>query len=228
MGNAVITPGPVPGRSFLGARETKKVAGFFSAIEKYEKAAAGLGLRAARAYFDAGNILFNAMRKKEFVPSKLTAKALAEAAGFPEHRITLSLKLFKAWEHNPEALKSLSLREAVRLIAPPPDGDGYNRVDLGGDPGRGQAELDFGELFGLPTFTGAELKTYRVTSAMLSEIIVVRRTEDGQLINKRFARFAEDVPQDPLLRAAFKAMAEKTQAAVEEYLGALEQYGGYR
>lgn len=230
MGKTTVAPGPVPGRTFLGARETKKVAGLFSNIEEYEKAAAGLGLRAARAYFDAGSILYNAIRKKEFVPSGLTARAVAQSTGFPERRITLSLKIFKAWEHNPAALKSLSLREAVRLIAPPPDSgsDGYNRIDLGGDPGRGQAELDFGELFELPTFTGAELKNYRVTSALLSEIIVVRRTEDGLLINKRFTQFFEDVPRDPSLRAAFKAMAQKTQAAVEDYLGALEHYKGER
>ncbi|MDR1507857.1 MAG: hypothetical protein LBI67_12220 [Treponema sp.] len=212
------------GRVFLSANKVKKMTKLLCEIEEHEEAAAGLVLKTAQIYFNVGNILCDAIMKFPCSPMP-TVKSIAEATGLSRRRITLSLKIYKAWEHSPAALKSLSLRDAVKLISPPEDNSGgYNRIDFGGDPGRGQAELDFGELFEIPTFTGAVLKDYRVTSALLSEIVVVRRTGDGQLVSKRFVRFAEDIPQDPSLRTAFKAMAEKTQAAVENYLGVVEQY----
>jgi hypothetical protein len=209
------------GEKFLGKRNAKKLAELYSIIEENEKAAISLALKTARAYFDAGAILARAARDFNYRTARLSAKAVAELCGFPERRIALSLKIFSAWERNPEALRGLSLREAVKLIAPAPEsGAGYNRVEFGGDPG--QLELDFGELFKLPAATNPDLKNHRTIADYLTEIIVVSRTDDGRLVNKRFARFSEDVPQDRTLRSAYKTMTGKTQAAIEEYLAALE------
>jgi hypothetical protein len=210
----------LPGEEFLGKRGAKKVAELFKAIEESERAVAGLALQAARAYFDAGAILARAAREFSSRTARLSARSIAELCGLPERRIALSLKIYKAWERDPAALRGLSLHEATRLIAPPPEsGGGYNRVEFGGDVG--QPELDFGELFKLPA-TNPALKNHRAIADYLTEIVVVSRTEDGRLVSKRFARFSEDVPQDPALRTAYKAMAQKTQAAVEDYLAALE------
>jgi hypothetical protein len=209
------------GEKFLGKRNAKKLAELYGLIEENEKAAVSLALRAARAYFDAGAILAQAVRNFDYRARRLSAKAVAELCGFPERRVMLSLKIFSAWENNPEALRGLSLREAVKMIAPAPEsGEGYNRVEFGGDPG--QPELDFGELFKLPAAACPALKNHRTIADYLTEILVVSRTDDGRLVNKRFARFSEDVPQDHALRSAYKAMALKTQAAIEEYLAALE------
>jgi hypothetical protein len=209
------------GEKFLGKRNAKKLAGLYSLIEENEKAAVSLALKTARAYFDAGAILARAVRNFDYRARRLSAKAVAELCGFPERRVMLSLKIFSAWENNPEALRGLSLREAVKMIAPAPEsGAGYNRVEFGGDPG--QLELDFGKLFELPAAACPALKNHRTIADYLTEIIVVSRTEDGRLVNKRFARFSEDVPQDRALRSAYKAMTGKTQAAIEEYLAALE------
>ena len=210
-------------KKLMGVGDVKKITSLFGSIEDYEKAAAALLLKTARAYYEAGNILADSVRKWDFRNGKLTAKNIAEATGFPERRITLALKIFKAFEHNPDALNGLALRDALKLIAPPPPSgeNGYNRVDLGGSPGQG--ELDFGELFELPPSANQSLKNYRTIGDMLTEIVVVRRTDDNRLISKRFAQFSEDIPQNPHLRMAFKTMAQKTQAAIEDYLAALEQ-----
>jgi hypothetical protein len=210
------------GEDFLGKRGAKKLAELYRLIEENEKAVVGLALKTAKAYFDAGAILAKAAQKFDYKTERLSAKAIAGICGFPEQRVALSLKIFKAWERDPEALRSLSLREAVNMIAPAPEsGEGYNRVEFGGDPG--QPELDFGELFKLPAAANPTLKNHRTIADYLTEIVVVSRTDDGRLVNKRFARFSEDVPQDRALRSAYKTMALKTQAAVEDYLAALEE-----
>ncbi len=125
-------------------------------------------------------------------------------------------------------LDDMSVKEAltaVGIIKPKKSQEenalGYNRIDLGGNPGQG--ELDFGELFNLPTASNQPLKNYRTIGDMLTEIVIVRRTEDDLLISKRIVQFYEDIPQDPHLRLAFKRMSQETQAAVEKYLAALEQ-----
>jgi hypothetical protein len=214
-------PAALPGEAFVGRRGAKKLAELYGLIEEHERAVVGLALKTARAYFDAGAILARAAREFARRTTRLSARSIAELCGLPERRVALSLKIFKAWERNPEALRGLSLREAVRLIAPPPESGGdYNRVELGGDPGQG--ELDFGDLFKQPASANPALKNHRAMADYLTEIFVVSRTKDGGFISKRFARFMEDVPQDPALRSAYKAMAHKTQAAVEDYLAALE------
>jgi hypothetical protein len=217
------TPGPVKlnGKTFLGAREAAKITGLFNDIAQNEKTAADILIKTARVYYNAGNILAYAIQK--FDKTAVSVKKIAEAAGFPERYIVLSLKIFKAFENNPDALKGLTLRDALKLIAPPPAAgeDGYNRVDFGGDPG--QMDFDFGELFNLPATGNLTLKNYRTVGDMLTEIIVVRRTEDNLLTSKRFARFFEDIPQNPALRSAYKTMSMKTQAAIEDYLAVLEQ-----
>jgi len=115
------------------------------------------------------------------------------------------------------------VRDAAKLISPPPAAgeDGYNRVDLGGDPG--QMRFDFGELFAAPAAGNQKLQSYRTVADLLTEIIVVRRGKNNLLTSKRFLHFCEDVPQDAALRAEYKNMAWKTQAAIEDYLAAVEQ-----
>jgi len=211
------------GLTFMGVRDTKKVSAIFAKIDAHEKAAEKLVIQTAKAYYNAGNILANAIRNFNYKAKGLTAKAIADASGFSEKRITTALKIFKHFENNPDALNGLTLRDSLKLIAPPPAAgeEGYNRVDLGGDPG--QIQMDFGDLFKLPSTVNPTLQSYRTMAEKMSEIIVVRRAGDGSLISKRFAHFGEDIPQDPNLRHAYKIMSQKTQAAVEDYLAALEQ-----
>jgi hypothetical protein len=211
------------GKQFMGVRDTGKVTEIFAKIDEHEKAAVKLLMQTARAYYDAGNILANAIRNFNYKAKSLTAKAIADASGFPERRITLALKIFKHFENNPDALNGLALRDALKLIAPPPPAgeEGYNRVDLGGSPG--QMQLDFGELFTVPAAANQSLQNYRTVGGLMNEIIVVRRTKDGGLTSKRFAYFGEDVPQNTVLLHAYRTMSQKTQAAIEDYLAALEQ-----
>jgi hypothetical protein len=219
------SPGPVTvyEKQFLGAREAKNVAAMFSEIAESEKTVIKLSVKIVRSYYDAGNILAAAVRRWNYRTAMLTAKAIAGASGYPERRITLALKIFRHFEHNPDAIKGLGLHDAFKLIAPPPCSgeDGYNRIDLGGDPG--QAQLDFGGLFELPAAANCTLQNYRTVGGLVSEIIVVHRTGDGGLVSKCFAHFSEDIPQNPVLRLAYKTMSQKTQAAIEDYLAALEQ-----
>ncbi len=219
-----VQPVVISNHTFLNISTVKKIQAAFQKITENEKAAKNLLLKTARLYYEAGSGLAEAIKHWDFRQGgRLTAKNVAEATGFPERRITLALKIFKAFEHNPDALNGLALRDALKLIAPPPPSgeNGYNRVDLGGSSGQG--ELDFGELFELPPSANQSLKNYRTIGDMLTEIVVVRRTDDNRLISKRFAQFSEDIPQNPHLRMAFKTMAQKTQAAIEDYLAALEQ-----
>jgi len=192
----------------------------FSQIDDNEKAALKLVVNTAKIYYDAGNILADVISKSR---TPVTAHVISKAYGFPERKITLALKIFKNFENNPDALKSLTMRDALKMIAPPPapGENGYNRVDLGGDPG--QLKFDFGELFTVPAAANRTLQNYRTVGDLVSEIIVVKRSTEGKLISKRFAHFGEDIPQNPLLRQAYKAMSQKTQAAIEDYLAALEQ-----
>jgi len=207
-------------KPFLGVRDKNKITALFAQIEDNAKATLKLIVNTAKLYYDAGNIFAGAISQFN-VP--FTAKDIAQRYDFPERKITLALKIFKHFENNPDALKGLSLRDALKLIAPPPPAgeDGYNRIDMGGDPG--QLKLDFGELFEVPAVANRSLQNYRTVGDMVSEIIVVRRTNDGSLTSKRFANFSEDIPKNPLLRQAYKAMSQKTQAAIEDYLAALEQ-----
>jgi len=216
-------PIKIDGKQFLGVRDAKKLAAIFAGIAENEKAAVKLLAKTASAYYDAGNILAAAIRDWNYKARRLTAKAVAEAGGFQERRITLSLKIFKAFENNPDALKGLALRDALKLIAPPPPvgEDGLNRIDLGGDPG--QMKLDFDDLFERPADANRSLQSYRTVGDLIREILVVHRNDSGLLTSKRFAHFCEDVPQNPALLHAYKMMSQKTQAAIEDYLAALEQ-----
>jgi hypothetical protein len=209
----------------IGAREMKKLAAISAEIEECEKNARSLVQKTTRLYYDAGNLLADILRRWN-TGEKLTVKNIADVSGFPERRVTLALKIFKHFENNPDALNGLSLRDALKLIAPPPPAgeDGYNRVDLGGDPG--QLLHGFDELFKLPATANRSLQNYRTVGDLISEIVVVRRTADGGLTSKRFNTFHEDIPQNPLLRHAYKTMSQKTQAAIEDYLAALEQEEG--
>ena len=222
---SIISSGAIEiqGKRFLGSRDVKKVTAIFAGIAENEKASVKLVQQTARAYYDAGNILAAALRRSDYRVSQMGLKAFANAAGFPERYIRLALKIFKRFENNPDALKGLELRDALKLIAPPPPAgeEGLNRIDLGGDPE--QMKLDFGDLFERPAVTNQSLKNYRTMGDMVSEIIVVRRTADGGLVSKCFNRFHEDIPQNPTLRLAYKTMSQKTQAAIEDYLAALEQ-----
>jgi hypothetical protein len=213
----------IQGKRFLGSRDAKKVATIFAEIAENEKTAVKLLEKTARAYYDAGNILAAALSRSDFRVSQMGLKAFSNAVGFPERYVRLALKIFKHFENNPDALKGLALRNALKLIAPPPPAgeEGLNRVDLGGDPG--QMKFDFGELFERPAVTNQSLMNYRTVGDQISEIIVVRRTADGGLVSKCFNRFHEDIPQNPTLRLAYKTMSQKTQAAIEDYLAALEQ-----
>ena len=231
MKKGAIAPaqaGPVviDGKQFLGVRDTAKVAVIFSSIAEYEEKAVKLLVNMARAYYDAGNILAAALRDWNHKMERLTAKAVSDASGFPERYITLALRIFKHFENNPDWLNSLTLRDALKLIAPPPPAgeDGYNRIDLGGDPG--QLRLDFGDLFAIPAVANQTLQNYRTVGDLLTDIVAVHRTKDGRLTSYRFAHFCEDIPQNTLLRHAYKTMSQKTQAAIEDYLAALEQEEG--
>ena len=206
----------------FGTRAKNKLAALLAEIDAHEKAAEKLVLQTAKAYYNAGNILANAIRNFNYKAKGLTAKAIADASGFSERRITIAFKIFKHFENNPDALNGLTLRESLKLIAPPPAAgeEGYNCVDLGGNAG--QINFDFGDLFKMPSTVNSSLKTYR-TIEQSTEIIVVKRTGDGSLISKRFAHFGEDVPQDSALRMEYKIMSQKTQAAIEDYLAACEQ-----
>lgn len=210
-------------KSIVGVRDANKLSAIFAEIAAYEKEASKLIAKTARAYYNAGNILVSVIRRWDYKENHLSAKTVAEVTGFPERRITIALKIFKHFENNPDALKDLALRDALKLIAPPPPAgeEGYNRVDLGGDTG--QLKLDFGELFELPSVANHALKNYRTVGDLVSEIIIVRRSKDGSFTSKRFARFDEDIPKDSNLRHAYKTMSQKTQAAIEDYLAALEQ-----
>jgi len=210
-------------KSIFGVRESNKLAAIFAEIDDYEKEAKKLIVKTARAYYDAGNILAGAVKKYNANTRGLTAKTLSELSGFPERRIIIALKIFKHFENNPDTLKGLTLSDALKLIAPPSPagGEGYNRVDLGG--AAGQLQLNFDELFAVPAAVNKSLQNYRTVGEMINEIIVVRRTVDGNLTSKRFAFFAEDIPQNSNLRGAYKTMSQKTQAAIEDYLAALEQ-----
>jgi hypothetical protein len=216
-------PVMINGKQFLGIREAKKLDDIFAEIAENEKVAIKLLTKSARAYYDAGNILTAALSRFDYKVATMGLAAFAEATGYPERHIRTAYKIFKHFENNPDLLNSLTLRDALKLISPPPPAgeDGYNRIDLGGDPG--QPDLDFDELFNLPAISNRSLKNYRTVGDLLSEIIVVRRTEDNLLTNKRFVRFFEDIPQNPTLRMAFKNMSQKTQAAIEDYLAVLEQ-----
>jgi hypothetical protein len=207
----------------IGAADKAKLAKIFRKIDEHEKAAVRLVVETARAYYDAGNILMKIIRDSKHAADVCTLRMLSKASGVKEHRITLALKIFKGFENNPDALKGITLRDALKLIAPPPASgeEGYNRIDLGGDPG--QREFDFGELFNLPPAANRSLKNYRTVGDLINEIIIVRRTDGDHLTSKRFVRFFEDIPQKPALRAAFKTMSQKTQAAIEDYLADLEQ-----
>jgi len=209
----------------IGVREKSKLTAIFTEITEYEKDANKLLVKTALAYYNAGNILSGIVKRWNYREKNLSARSVAEVTGFPERRVTLALKIFKHFENNPDALKDLPLRDALKLIAPPPPSgeDGYNRVDLGGDPG--QMKFDFGELFELPASGNHTLKNYRTitTDNSLSEIIVVRRTEDNSLTSKRIVRIFEDIPKDSITRHAYKIMSQRTQAAVEDYLAALER-----
>jgi hypothetical protein len=125
-------------------------------------------------------------------------------------------------------LEGLTITEALRtagIIEPkkPQENciEGYNRIDLGGDPG--QMKFDFEELFEMPSAINQKLQNYRTVGELVSEIVVVKRTANGEFISKRFAHFGEDIPQDTLLRASYIKMSKKTQAAIEDYLADLEQ-----
>jgi hypothetical protein len=216
----------MPAGKFFGAREAKKLAAIRDEIEECEKNTLRLAKKTVRLYYDAGNIIAGALRHWDIREKNLSAKNLADASGFPERRITLALKIFKRFENNPDALGGLAMRDVLNMIAPPPPAgeDGYNRVDLGGDPG--QMKFDFGELFELPAAANQSLKHYRTVGSLISEIVVVKRLGDGSLTSKCFNTFHEDIPQNTLLRHAYKMMSQKTQAAIEDYLAALEQEEG--
>jgi len=219
-GNRAIT---IDGHQFIGLRDAKNISLLFTKIIEHEKTALKLIIQTARVYYDAGNILAAAIRKWPVNKIRLTAKDISDVTGFPERKITIAIKIFRHFENNPEALDSLTLRDSLKLIAPPPPAgeDGYNRIDLGGDPG--QMHLDFGDLFDVPAAANQSLQNYRTIGESISEIIVIKRTNDGGIISKRFAHFAEDIPQNTNLRHAYKIMSQKTQAAIEDYLVALEQ-----
>ncbi|MCL2210199.1 MAG: hypothetical protein FWC19_06455 [Treponema sp.] len=209
--------------SLVGAREANKLSVIFAEITEYEKEAKKLCVKTAKAYYNAGNILCGIIKRWKDSDKRLSAKSVAELTGYPEQRITLALKIFKHFENNPEALNSLALRDALKLIAPPPPAgeEGYNRIDLGGDPG--QLQFDFGKIFELPATGNLSLKNYRTVGDRLSDIFVVHRTDDNMLTSKRIVRFFEDVPKNDELLHAYKTMSQITQAAVEDYLAALEQ-----
>jgi len=207
----------------VGVREKNKLAAISAEITEYEKEAKKLLAKTAKAYYNAGNIILGILKRWDYKEKRMSNKAIYEATGFPEHRITIALKIFKHFENNPDALNGLALRDALRLIAPPPPAgeDGYNRIDLGGNAG--QMQLEFGELFSVPSTVNQALQNYRTVSERYTDIIVVRRTNDGGMISKCFAHFGEDIPQNSDLKHAYKIMSQKTQAAIEDYLAAVEQ-----
>jgi hypothetical protein len=135
--------------------------------------------------------------------------------------------LYERFKDDPGELEKFGLKEALiwaGIIKPKEVmecAEGYNRIDLGGDPG--QLRLDYSELFELPAVGNKSLKNYRTIAALLSEIIVVRRLNDGGLISKRFVQFCEDIPQDSVCKNAYKTMALETQASIEKYLAVVEQ-----
>jgi len=172
--------------------------------------AVGERLVALKAHLEHGK--FQSYLEKEFPFKKTTAHYY--------------MRLFEFFKDDPLALEGRGYKEALEdagIIQPKKamEEEGYNRVDLGGDPG--QIKFDFGELFELPAAANTSLKNYRTVGNLVSEIIVVKRTADGKLINKRFVSIHEDIPQEPLLRQAYITMSKKIQAASEEYLGRLEE-----
>jgi len=221
--NNLTGPVKIGGELFMGIREKQKLDAIVREISENEKIAVKLLITTTKSYYDAGNILAVALHKFNYKQVRPSVKAIAEACGFPEQRIMLALRIFKSFENNPAVLDGLTLRDALKLIAPPPPSGeaGYNRIDLGGDPG--QLQLDFGDLFELPANANSSLKSYRTIADMLTEIIVVHRGKDNLLTSERFMHFCEDIPQNPALRFAYKTMSQKTQAAIEDYLAAVEQ-----
>jgi hypothetical protein len=222
------TPGAAlpGGKRFMGERGKNTVKALFDGIVQNEKNALKLLGETAKLYYEAGNIIAAAVRRWKTSDGRQGNKAVAEASGFPEERVTTALKIYKGFENNPAALDGLTLRGALKLIAPPPPsgGEGCSRIDLGGDPG--QLNLGLEELFGLPSTVNKALKNYRMSADLLTDLIVAHKGIKRLLTSRRFMHFCEDVPQIPALRAAYKEMAWKTQAAIEGYLAVLEREEG--
>jgi len=107
-------------KNAFGVRAKNKLTAIFAEIDGHEKTAAKIVKQTAKAYYNAGNILADVIRNIPFNVKGLTAKAIADASGFSERRITTALKIFKHFENNPDALNGLTLRDSLKLIAPPP------------------------------------------------------------------------------------------------------------
>ena len=205
------------GYQFESIKKTKEEVKFLcnELLIKTALGAFGIGERLVILKAKLGHGKFMSYLEKEFPLSYKTA--------------TNYMRLFEFFKEDPSTLESYGFKEALIMagIIRPKESmecyEGYNRIDLGGDPG--QMKLDFEELFEAPAACNRSLKNYRTVGDLVSEIIVVRRTDDGGFTSKCIVKICEDIPPDPIKRQAYKAMSQETQAAVEKYLFALEQAG---
>jgi hypothetical protein len=216
MANTAIS---INNQQLMGAEQFSELKRLYKEIDKNGKAVEALVLQTVQHHIKAGNILLDSLAH---FYGKPTLAALAEAVGFPQSRVSVSLRLAKYDNEHPGELDKLPMTDALRLIAerPPKATEGYNRVEFGGSTG--QREFDFEELFAKPTLSNIDLKNYRIESPDMNNIMLIHRDGEGHVSVRQYSKFYDDVPQEPELRYAYKKMVDETQSAIEAYFKAKE------
>lgn len=200
------------GVELLNAQEYKELKSIYAQINNKTLDVFNICKSIGLQHFEAGLIICTMCTKYR---GKITLKKMAELTGFKPSRVSISTRIYQCFEGRREALEGLNMQDIQKLIREPREKEegAYNRLEFGGGIA-GEKYLPFDEL---PILSNIELRSHRVESSDLTNIMVFHRWNDGKVLAKRYVQFFDDVPQDPDLRRAYKQMVEGTQALIEEF-----------
>lgn len=208
----------INGIPFLSTDKVKEIKLTWKGIEATGDKITELLASAVQRYFGTGDILYNAAINYR---GKINIKIIADATGLDAHKVSTSIKIYTTFKDNPDMLKSLTLKDAVKFIAGPKENEngGRKSIAYGGDGS--QPELDWEEAFMRKPLAKVTLEDYRIDAPNSHELWIVKR---GLKFPTKMLEVTLGDETDAGMKLAYDEFMKKTQMAAEEYLSAKEHF----
>lgn len=206
------------GNMILSSEERETVNNILEDIKHTGRKVEALMISAAKSYFALGEILDQAARK---ATCTMTASKYEVKTGIPARMVTTSLKIYKRFCDNPDALEGLTMREVAMLIG---EKKGVEDKAAGGvqySLPDGQLEMIGAEDFGLPTLSGVNLEKYRLHTDMEHGKFYLLSKIDK--IPIPMGSLTVDQPRNEVMKSAYNQLMQETQCLLERYYSLIEK-----
>ncbi len=202
------------GTELITSDERERINGIVAEINAAGEKAMGLLVSSAQRYFELGEILLEAEKRST---ETMSAAKYAALTGIPERMVSTARKVYKKFGNEPERIEGLSMHDVLALIS---DRQEQKKLAPGVMHIPQPEQPSFDEDFALPPLSGVTLNNYRLHTDRQSGTIYVLVRDVGSAYP--VVRLTATQPRTQGMEAAYRAMTDSVQEAIERYYATVE------